>query len=90
MSRLGPKLGELWRRIAFLRRGHQFDREMEEELRFHAAMNADAYHADGADAREELLEAVIAGTGPLVEALIADALNPPEATIAGAGWLSPH
>ncbi|HXM44643.1 MAG TPA: ABC transporter permease [Bryobacteraceae bacterium] len=46
------KPGELWRRIGFLRRGRQFDAEMEEELRFHAAMKAAAYRADGADARE--------------------------------------
>jgi hypothetical protein len=41
-------LGELWRRIGFLRRGRQFDAEMEEELRFHTAMKAGAYRADGA------------------------------------------
>ena len=45
-------LGELWRRIGFLRRGRQFDAEMEEELRFHAAMKADAYRANGADVQE--------------------------------------
>ena len=32
--------GELWRRIGFLRRARQFDAEMEEELQFHAAMQA--------------------------------------------------
>lgn len=32
------KAGELWRRIGFLRRARQFDADMEEELRFHAAM----------------------------------------------------
>ena len=48
MARLGLKLGELWRRIVFLRRGRQFDAEIEEELRFHAAMKADGYRADGA------------------------------------------
>jgi macrolide transport system ATP-binding/permease protein len=54
MARLALKLklGELWRRIVFLRRGRQFDAEIEEELRFHTAMNADAYRADGADARQ--------------------------------------
>jgi len=52
MARLGPNLGELWRRLVFLRRGRQFDAEIEEELRFHAAMKADAYRADGADAQE--------------------------------------
>lgn len=52
MARLGLKLGELWRRIVFLRRGRQFDAEIEEELRFHAAMKADAYRADGAGAQE--------------------------------------
>jgi predicted permease len=46
------KLGEFWRRIDFLRGGRQFDAEMQEELRFHAAMKADAYRADGADALE--------------------------------------
>jgi predicted permease len=49
---LGSKLGELGRRIGFLRRGRQFDAEMDEELRFHAAMKADAYRADGADAQD--------------------------------------
>jgi len=52
MAWLGPRLGELRRRIGFLRRGRQFDAEMGEELRFHAAMKADAYRANGADARE--------------------------------------
>ena len=52
MARLGLKLGELWRRIVFLRRGRQFDAEIEEELRFHAAMKADGYRADGAGAQE--------------------------------------
>ena len=46
------KLGELWGRIDFLRGGRQFDADMQEELRFHAAMKADAYRADGADALE--------------------------------------
>ena len=50
MASLRP--GELWGRIAFLRRSRQFDAEMEEELQFHAAMQADAYRADGAAARE--------------------------------------
>jgi hypothetical protein len=45
-------LGQLWRRIGFLRRGRQFDAEIAEELRFHAAMKADAYRADGANAHE--------------------------------------
>ncbi|HLY17440.1 MAG TPA: ABC transporter permease [Bryobacteraceae bacterium] len=46
------KLGELIRRLTFLRRGPRFDAEMEEELRFHAAMKADAYRAEGADPQE--------------------------------------
>ena len=50
MASLRP--GELWGRIAFLRRSRQFDAEMEEELQFHATMQADAYRADGAAARE--------------------------------------
>ena len=37
--------GELWRRIAFLRRGRRFDTDLDEELRFNAAMKADAYRA---------------------------------------------
>lgn len=52
MAWLGSKPGELWRRIGFLHRQRQFDSEMEEELRFHAAMKAGAYRADGADAEE--------------------------------------
>jgi hypothetical protein len=46
----GLKPGEFWRRIGFLFRGARFDAEMDEELRFHAAMKADAYRAEGADA----------------------------------------
>ena len=45
-------LGQLRRRIGFLGRRRQFDGEMEEELRFHAAMQADAYRADGAGAQD--------------------------------------
>lgn len=52
MAWLGPKPGELWRRLGFLRRGRQFDADIEEELRFHAAMKAAAYRAEGADAQE--------------------------------------
>jgi hypothetical protein len=44
--------GELRRRIGFLRRARQFDAEMEEELQFHAAMQADANRAGGADEQE--------------------------------------
>jgi len=52
MAWLGPKPGELWRRLGFLRRGRQFDADIEEELRFHAAMKAAAYRAEGADSQE--------------------------------------
>src|SRR5260370_22181691 len=45
-------LRELWRRIGFLRRRPQFNSEIEEELRFHAAMRADAYRREGAGGRE--------------------------------------
>jgi len=45
-------LSEIWRRIGFLRRARQFDAEMEEELRFHAAMKADALRSAGASGQE--------------------------------------
>ncbi|MGD0045423.1 MAG: hypothetical protein ABSE42_00275 [Bryobacteraceae bacterium] len=33
-------LGELWRRLLFLFRRQQFDRDLEEEMRFHLEMQA--------------------------------------------------
>lgn len=45
-------LGELWRRLIFLGRGRQFDAEIDEELRFHAAMKADAFRAEGANGED--------------------------------------
>ncbi len=48
----GFKLGELWRRLGYLRRARRFDAEMDEELQFHAAMKAEAYRAQGADTGE--------------------------------------
>lgn len=35
------RMGELWRRLGFLARRKQFDAEMDEALRFPAAMKAD-------------------------------------------------
>jgi len=34
------RLGELWRRLLFLFRGGQFDRDLEEEMRFHLEMRS--------------------------------------------------
>jgi hypothetical protein len=34
------KLSELWRRLLFYLRRDRFDREMEEEMRFHLEMKA--------------------------------------------------
>ena len=45
MARLGSTLGEYWRRLAFLWRRRQIDRDLEEEMRFHIDMKA----RDGAD-----------------------------------------
>ncbi len=58
--------GELWRRIAFLRRGRRFDTDLDEELRFNAAMKADAYRAQGA-ARQEAHYAAMRRLGNPVE-----------------------
>jgi hypothetical protein len=46
------QLAELWRRAGFFRRRKQLDAEMEEELRFHAAMTADAYREQGSGVQE--------------------------------------
>src|SRR5215813_10701240 len=39
---------ELWRRIVFLFRRHQFEADLEEELRFHLEMKTEAYRSEGA------------------------------------------
>src|SRR5581483_10781493 len=46
------KLQELWRRIAFYFRREQFDRELDDEMRFHLEMKARAKMLDGASARD--------------------------------------
>ena len=46
------QLAELWRRAGFFRRRKRFDAEMAEELRFHAAMTADAYREQGSGVQE--------------------------------------
>lgn len=44
--------GEFWRRLAFLLRRRQFEKDLEEEMRFHKDSKADAYCNDGVDADE--------------------------------------
>jgi len=46
------KLSQLWRRLLFYFRGNQFDRELEEEMRFHLEMKAEENLAGGASPEE--------------------------------------
>jgi len=45
-------LMRLWRRLLFYLRRNQFDRELEEEMRFHQAMRAEENQAEGMSAEE--------------------------------------
>jgi putative ABC transport system permease protein len=45
-------LMRLWRRLLFYLRRNQFDRELEEEIRFHQAMRAEENRAEGMSAEE--------------------------------------
>jgi len=45
---LFDKLSQLWRRMLFYARRDQFDRELEEEMRFHLEMKAEENLAGGA------------------------------------------
>jgi macrolide transport system ATP-binding/permease protein len=56
------KLSELWRRVLFLLRRGQFDREMSEEMRFHLEMKAEEY-VEGGMTREEAVYAARRGFG---------------------------
>src|SRR6266542_3807775 len=46
------KLSQLWRRLLFYARRDQFDRELEEEMRFHLEMKAEENLASGASPEE--------------------------------------
>jgi putative ABC transport system permease protein len=46
------RLGELWRRLLFLFRGSRFNREMEEEIRFHLESKTQQNREHGMDADE--------------------------------------
>lgn len=46
------RIGELWRRLLFLFRRQQFDRDLEEEMRFHLDMKARQNREAGIDGRE--------------------------------------
>jgi len=50
-------LGEVWRRLLFLFRRRQFDRDLEEEMRFHAEMTGKAQFGNALLLREEAREA---------------------------------
>jgi len=50
-------LGEVWRRLLFLFRRRQFDRDLDEEMRFHAEMTGKARFGNGLLLREEAREA---------------------------------
>src|SRR5262245_19332082 len=56
---LFDKLSQLWRRLLFYLRRDRFDRELEEEMRFHLEMKAQ----ENAEARMEPLEARYADGG---------------------------
>ncbi|MGC4052669.1 MAG: ABC transporter permease [Paludibaculum sp.] len=45
-------LGEFWRRLAFLLRRRQFEKDLEEEMRHHTESKADSYVEDGVPADE--------------------------------------
>src|SRR5262245_62448709 len=46
------RLSQLWRRLLFYARRDQFDRELEEEMRFHLEMKAEENLAGGASPEE--------------------------------------
>src|SRR6266568_713275 len=45
-------LDELWRRVLFLFRRGQFEADLDEELRFHLEMKAEAFRGEGSGAGE--------------------------------------
>jgi hypothetical protein len=47
MARFGSALGEFWRRLAFLWKRRQIDRDLEEEMRFHVDMQSQAAAESG-------------------------------------------
>src|SRR5512145_2094935 len=51
------KLSQLWRRLLFYVRRYQFDRDLEEEMRFHLEMKAEENLADGISPEEARYEA---------------------------------
>src|SRR5215468_4120136 len=52
MPPLFDKLSQLWRRLLFYVRRDRFDRELEEEMRFHMEMKAEENLAAGASPEE--------------------------------------
>lgn len=50
-------LGEVWRRMLFLFRRRKFDRDLEEEMRFHLEMKERQNQADGMSDRDSLIAA---------------------------------
>ena len=54
---LSKKLREIWRRFGFYFRREQFDRDLDDEMRFHLAMKARARMESGAQSREAEFEA---------------------------------
>ena len=49
---LYDKLSQLWRRLLFYTRRDRFDRELEEEMRFHLEMKAEENLAPGISLEE--------------------------------------
>ena len=52
------KLAQLWRRLLFFLRGERFDRELEEEMRFHIEMKVERNIAEGMSPEEARFDAV--------------------------------
>ena len=52
MPLLFDKLSQLWRRLLFYMRRDRFDRELEEEMRFHLEMKAEENLAAGVSPEE--------------------------------------
>src|SRR5882672_8885995 len=51
------KLREIWRRLGFYFRRERFDRELDDEMRFHLAMMARAKMHDGVPSRDAQFDA---------------------------------
>lgn len=54
MPPLFDKLSQLWRRLLFYLRRDQFDRELEEEMRFHLEMKAEENLSAGVSRQKTL------------------------------------